>query len=615
MSKLEDIAGSGSFTEKLETYCEELYKEEVRCPLYVDLVNSAISLMEKEDLTTNELGFMACVNHATPVRGSRSKRTPGTVDVKSAAITLRTQEELKREKEEKKKTSTKEEERSTDYRGRELPKFTFPMAQPPIAFMRSDVLTFYEFKLKTKKLELAIKVADVKEKETSRKSPNQRSQSKKGARSKPRTSSDISPDIGSIVASISSTKRQLSGDEGNDSQLNTKQEADGPENPVFQCADYATNMFNRGGIRLHVIGTLITDGNMELLLYTRSGTASASFSFIHDRILFLRILLASSRMSLSQWGMFNTLIPRTLDQPRLPLEEMLQPDRGMFSGQTFETDGTWFEAMEATMFPRGLISRGTWALLVKVVNGRLVDDNVVSPGEELFMKISCIASTRPKEGDYIDIATKAAQSNQAHAWVLDHLPKVLATGEFTLKVSFDDLFGDKLERRDLHYVIVEQLYPITELKGLAFGTAFKDIIRCHQWLIEVAKIMHRDVSLNNLLYRKKEGRTYGVLNDYDLACSLDKPEEPTSRQRTGTKPFIAMDLLAKPSLKDELAQHRAQFDLESFCTFQPGSFAATRTDRRFQIPLRRLDEGKLGGCSCGQIKLVAEQHNIVDRNV
>ncbi|KAL0068135.1 hypothetical protein AAF712_004795 [Marasmius tenuissimus] len=482
MSKLEDIAGSGSFTEKLETYCEELYKEEVRCPLYVDLVNSAISLMEKEGLTTNELGFMACVNHATPVRGSRSKRTPGTVDVKNFS----------------------------------------EITEPAI------------------------------------------SEQEGCSKQNPAPLVILSPDIGSVVASTSSTKRQLSGDEGNDSELNTKQEADGPEDPVLQCADYATNMFNRGGIRLHVIGTLITDGNMELLLYTRSGTASASFSFIHDRILFLRILLASSRMSLSQWGMFNTLIPRTLDQPRLPLEEMLQPDRGMFSGQTFETDGTWFEAMEVAMFPRGLISRGTWALLVKVVNGRLVDDNVVSPGEELFMKISCIASTRPKEGDYIDIATKAAQSNQAHVWVLDHLPKVLATDEFTPKVSFDDLFGDKLERRDLRYVIVEKLYPITELKGLAFGTAFKDIIRCHQWLIEVAKIMHRDVSLNNLLYRKKEGRTYGVLNDYDLACSLDKPEEPTSRQRTGTKPFIAMDLLAKPSLKDELAQHRAQFDLESF---------------------------------------------------
>ncbi|KAJ8081905.1 hypothetical protein PM082_007751 [Marasmius tenuissimus] len=298
MSKLEAIAGGDSFTEKLETYCKEVYEKEDRYPLYVDLVNSAILLMEEEGLTTNELGFMACVNHATTVRGSRSKRTPDTVGVKFAAITFRTKEGLKREKEEKKKTSTEEEERSTDYRGQELPKFTFPMAQPPIAFMWSDVLTFYEFKLKTKKLELTIK-------------------SKKGARSRTRTSSDTSPDISSVIASTSSTKRQLSCDEGNDSELSKKQEADGPEDPVLQCADYAMNMFNRGGIRLHAIGTLITDGNMELFLYTRSGTASASFSFIHDRVLFLRILLASSRMSLSQWGMFNTLIPRALDQPGL----------------------------------------------------------------------------------------------------------------------------------------------------------------------------------------------------------------------------------------------------------------------------------------------------------
>ncbi|KAK1222974.1 hypothetical protein PQX77_014174 [Marasmius sp. AFHP31] len=63
----------------------------------------------------------------------------------------------------------------------------------------------------------------------------------------------------------------------------------------------------------------------------------------------------------------------------------------------------------------------------------------------------------------------------------------------------------------------------------------------------------------------KDGRIYGVLNDHDLACFLDRSEEQISRQKIRTKPFIAMGLLAKSSSNDDQPlQHRARFDLESF---------------------------------------------------
>jgi hypothetical protein len=68
--------------------------------------------------------------------------------------------------------------------------------------------------------------------------------------------------------------------------------------------------------------------------------------------------------------------------------------------------------------------------------------------------------------------------------------------------------------------------------------------------------MHRDVSLNNLMFRKIGDKVYGVLNDFDLGKDLS---QPTSKQRTGTKPFMACDLL----VLDNPPAHVYRFDLES----------------------------------------------------
>jgi len=55
-------------------------------------------------------------------------------------------------------------------------------------------------------------------------------------------------------------------------------------------------------------------------------------------------------------------------------------------------------------------------------------------------------------------------------------------------------------------------------------------------------IHHGDISLNNLMYNvSPAGKAEGVLNDYDLA-SWDK-FPTTNSDRTGTVPFMALDLL------------------------------------------------------------------------
>ncbi|KAJ7883488.1 hypothetical protein B0H14DRAFT_2701921 [Mycena olivaceomarginata] len=71
--------------------------------------------------------------------------------------------------------------------------------------------------------------------------------------------------------------------------------------------------------------------------------------------------------------------------------------------------------------------------------------------------------------------------------------------------------------------------------------------------------MHRDISRNNLMYREIDGKIYGVLNDFDLSVLQDKELRPTSKQRTGTEPYMAVDLL----VTGPPPPHLYRFDLES----------------------------------------------------
>ena len=104
------------------------------------------------------------------------------------------------------------------------------------------------------------------------------------------------------------------------------------------------------------------------------------------------------------------------------------------------------------------------------------------------------------------------------------------------------VFGDQHEKRMLRVTVQEELFPITGLSTTSsLAPAIRDIFRCqlshnapvnpltmsplgYKWLYEEARILHGDISLNNLMYCKKQDETIcGVLIDYDIL------QRPTSR--------------------------------------------------------------------------------------
>jgi hypothetical protein len=82
-------------------------------------------------------------------------------------------------------------------------------------------------------------------------------------------------------------------------------------------------------------------------------------------------------------------------------------------------------------------------------------------------------------------------------------------------------------------------------------------------------VLHRDVSVNNLMFRQKDNKTSGVMNDWDLSALLDankQVEKSLAKFRTGTLPFLATTLLVEEKEGDKpiLPYHAYHHDLESF---------------------------------------------------
>ncbi|KAG8820247.1 hypothetical protein FRC19_009029 [Serendipita sp. 401] len=127
---------------------------------------------------------------------------------------------------------------------------------------------------------------------------------------------------------------------------------------------------------------------------------------------------------------------------------------------------------------------------------------------------------------------------------------------------------------------------ISGLHGDDLWYAFWDCFECHYRLWKLG-IHHRDISTGNLMYWKdKNGNVYGKLTDFDLSSISGEPSN--NKQRTGTLPFMALELL-KP--KNPIT-HKYGHDVESF--FWVIIHIILSTDEAHWRNCPMLDWGNLG---------------------
>ncbi|KAG8946135.1 hypothetical protein FRC03_001474 [Tulasnella sp. 419] len=186
-------------------------------------------------------------------------------------------------------------------------------------------------------------------------------------------------------------------------------------------------------------------------------------------------------------------------------------------------------------------------------------------------KLLWVQSKRVLESEILEEIPKRMVGipEEDQAAVKGHIPDLIASKTFpeceTRKIREDlGIDVEDIENRVLILSIFRKLKPITELEYDDFWRAWWDCVLCHLVLWTIG-IRHRDISAGNLMYYRHRGRVMGVLNDYDLS-TLIRPgyeEGPTGTDRTGTVPFMALDLLESSALAGNV-EHQYQHDFEAF---------------------------------------------------
>ena len=376
----------------------------------------------------------------------------------------------------------------------------------------------------------------------------------------------------------------------------------------IQTANYASECLG-DGCRRYVTSFMITDLKVSLWYYDRIGVIkSEEFDLVENPRLFVLAIAAVTTCDMKHFG-FEPMIhpPSTIASP-MHLEHpiRLEPPRNIRGWEIHIDEGIDSKGQTVLGVVRlkitgspiyvqaGIVGRGTSVLPVSAFADSGLAD--VDPSQKLVVKLSWPAATRVPEDVLIRQIRKAIGPEEAR-----HVSRMrmsttlegLRLGLPRIEESIQALPGNA-EARVLRVLVCDRYQHLNELKTIPeFQSVFIDLVRgmpcpvlyahylcscsliAHRVVYKRAGILHRDLSINNVMFGMRSGKPYGIIIDWDLAIDMNPREGDgdgvSSGHRTGTGPFMAIDLLAARKGPPHLYRH----DLESFfyillwsaCTF------------------------------------------------
>ncbi|PSR97088.1 hypothetical protein PHLCEN_2v4369 [Hermanssonia centrifuga] len=353
------------------------------------------------------------------------------------------------------------------------------------------------------------------------------------------------------------------------------------------------------GTRLFCLGEVIEDDKVSLWYYDAAGIVRTqeTISIIHDFEKYAAVVVAFGCCDPYQLGALPPVIrpplsspypenfpPRTLKGYSL---EMLMPD----------TNERVTLTLQDNIFTQySLVGRRTFLYAIKT--------NSKTLKKPLIAKFSYQVTARRAEQELVEIARKAG---------VEHLPEVHLWGDLWdmsegVRAAFH-IKSEDYEDRVLRGLVYSKYLPLKELFSEScdlLPDMIDQMVDCLHDLRYKANILHRDISCNNIMYEKRRGKICFILIDFDSASVLDLEGLPVirSKDRTGTLPFMAIDLIEDMANSEKEGYkritHRLLHDFESLfyvavwyiVTIPPiGSNAKERTYRTY---IRQWEHGTLG---------------------
>ena len=351
-----------------------------------------------------------------------------------------------------------------------------------------------------------------------------------------------------------------------------------------QLTSYVAEMLSSYTFREWACGVSVDGHRMTLRYYDRTCSISTlPFSYTEEHLVdFLLLLMAIRACEYSKFGysdMFvnldspksSTLIGSTLKIPH-PMNQI--PDDSVPRMNWKGDESIKFEGNIHSTY--SVFGRATVVYRVNVgcMMGTKWENR--SEEEKLVIKIGWQVKTRKAEDEIIRLARKIEPDHTPAMFIAFTRDRALPSDKMR---DFCGEKGSYWEARSLRFIVFRCYIPLYELKGEEYLEAFIEIVICmyiqlewsnsklsllgHWTLYDEGNILHRDLSIYNLMFERRGGRIVGILNDYDLAVVLnnDKSLPPrSSNHRTGTAAFMAHELLDI----DSMVEHSYRHDLESF---------------------------------------------------
>ncbi|KAG2107426.1 uncharacterized protein F5147DRAFT_653300 [Suillus discolor] len=360
-------------------------------------------------------------------------------------------------------------------------------------------------------------------------------------------------------------------------------DADADLDVTVQTGLYAAEMFAANLAVNYLLSIIVVDDVAWIWYYDRQGIIQCSgINFIQDLPRFMVLLYALQRFELHDWGRNKDLLPVEVEK-RLCHEFKIKDEK------LGEVDLLLHTSHDERVTHYGLQGRAT---NVVPVTSEALTKKYGKFKDGMVAKIFWGEASRTSEPE---ILKKVDEIAKRHVTVQGHVPELLWHHTFTNPTSAIREALDVPEptkgSRVLYILVFRKLFPITQLHGKELFDVWRQCISCHLTLWKEG-VYHRDVSPGNLMWYWKDDKRIGVLNDYDLFSLADEPG-PRGNERTGTVPFMALDLLTKDGQQGKV-KHLYRHDLESF---MQGVILSRR--------LRPLDEwATLDAIACGEKKLV-----------
>ncbi|PSR82013.1 hypothetical protein PHLCEN_2v6188 [Hermanssonia centrifuga] len=327
------------------------------------------------------------------------------------------------------------------------------------------------------------------------------------------------------------------------------------------------------GTRLFTTGVVIEDERISLWYYDAAGIVrtKATLSLFHNFEEFAAILVAFACCEPSQWG---SLPPNIIKPPQSdPYPESFPPKN--LTGYTFpitlpNSGKKILATLQKPVFTQySLVGRRTFLYVIKTNSPKLKNPMVA--------KFSYQVTSRKREQDVIEVARDAGVGHlpEVHMWADYWKMSEGVRAIFHARSGVDPEFEDRVFR----CIVYTQYFPLRDLFSKScelIPTMVYQMLDCLHDLRYKAKILHRDISANNVMWEKQGDEVVFKLIDYDYAGFVDDEGKPasttaSSKHRTGTLPFMAYELIrdmirrAKPDCKPDYQSvvHMLKHDVES----------------------------------------------------